>query len=235
MDIKSPEIKNLNPERSVSAIITGKSSYFSHIREYEKDLQSTFDAYLDALDKAMNWIYEFKSELKDYIKVYTTEYQRPAKAKHIPLKAGINEFVFSQRIRVFVKEVTEIKECSQECYNDWKLKDKNSYLNSLKTIPAAHMRVPGTVYKIVMGEGTSLKTTFENFISQLNELKKTCTMYDPVLKRDISLMNSCDEIVLLKGNSNQIAAGVSMTLPYIFEFEKPHQVEVYEVADLNCY
>lgn len=235
MDSKSSEIKNLYPEKAISVVITGRASYFSHVREYEKDILSTFEAYKNALEKAMNWVSELKCEIKDSVKVFSTEYQKPAKATHIPLKAGINEFVFNQKIRVFVKEINEIRECSPECYIEWKNKDISSILNGMQTSSGSLMSVPGTIYKIVMGDGEDLKNTFKNLVSQLRELKKTCSMYDPILKKEISLLNSCDEIVLLRGNANHIEAGVSMTIPYVYEFEKPHLVEVYEVADINCY
>ena len=235
MDSKSSEIKNLHPEKAISVVIKGRASYFSHVREYEKDIQSTFEAYKNALEKAMNWISDFKCEMKDSVKVYSTEYQKPAKATHIPLKAGINEFVFNQSIRVFVKEIFEISECSPECYSEWKNKDNNSILLGGHSGTGSLMTIPGTIHKIVMGDGKDLNSTFDNFISQLRELKNTFNMYDPILKKEISLLNSCDEIVLLRGNANHLEAGVSMTIPYVYEFEKPHLVEVYEVADINCY
>lgn len=233
MDITSEEIKNLSPEKSVSAVLTGRVSYFSHVREYEKDVQSTFDAYSDAVEKAKNWISELKNEIKDSVKVYAMEYQKPATATHKPLKAGVNEFIFYQRIRVFVKEVSEIVECSPVYYSEWKNKDRNSYLNDIYKKSGSLMPIPGTVYKIVIGEGSNPGNTFDNVVSQLGELKKTYTMFDPVLNKEISLVNSCDEIVLLRGNKNHIEAGASMTIPFVYEFEKPHLVEVHEVEDSN--
>jgi hypothetical protein len=235
MDDKT-EFKDLTSERTISTIVIGSASYFSHERVYEKDVQATFDAYKDALEQAMKWIYEFKGEQKYSAKVYMTEYLKPAKASHFPHKAGITEFIFKQRVRVFLREVTSIEECTPEMYAEWEKKEAESGLATNEAEIAGSGscgHIPWTVYKIIKADGANWEDTFENVLKRLNALKNFNTMYDAAAESLVSLSNSCDEFVMLRGNENHIEAGVRMTIPFVYEFEKPHLVDVHEAPELR--
>lgn len=222
--------------RNISAIVTGAASYHSHERDYEKDLQTILEAYQDALRKAMKWIHEYDAEHEFAALVYETMYIRPAVASHIPHKAGITEYIFKQKVRVFLKEITSVTKCPLSVLAEWEKKDRETTLQNqtdgqVTDNVCGHM--PCTLYKIVSGEGSNLRDTFENVLKKLNELKIKNKVYDPASKKLIPAANSCDEFVLLRGGNRRVDVGVKMTIPFIYEFEKPHPVDIHEVPELS--
>lgn len=231
---KDVHSRDLFSEKATSTIIIGRSFYCSHERDYEKDVKATYDAYVDALEQARKWVENFKGDLKQSAKVYGMQYIKPATATHVPLKAGVNEYIFRQKLRVFVKEVEKIDNLSPEDIAVWKVRDKKSRVADPETSSVSLNNVgemPLTVYKIVEADGANWKDTFENLTAKLRAIKNINTFIDPAAEdgQIKSLADSCDHFDLLRGNENHIEAGVIITVPYVYEFEKPHLVDVHEV------
>lgn len=223
----------------VSAIVEGTASYCAHERVYANDVKATFDAYVNALANAKKWIAEFQGDLKHSARLYMTQYVKPALATHVQHKAGITEFIFKQKIRVFVREVDSVEECTHEHYSLWRFRDLRSKVvepESAGITAYTVGQIPVTVYKIISADGINWKDTFERLLERLDEIKNANTVHDPAASTEgelISLKYSCDTFDLLKGNENHIEAGVTMAVPYMYEFEKPHLVDVHEVPDVN--
>ena len=223
----------------ISTIAEGTASYCSHERIYTSDVRATFEAYANALKAARKWLAEFRGEHTHSARVYMTMYLKPAMAAHVALKAGVNEFKFKQRIRVFVREVDSVDECSPDHLSLWKLREKRSKVRETGSSDESKNilgQIPLTVYKIVSADGINWRDTFESLLKKLDEIKKVNYVHDPAASPEgevVSLLNSCDSFDLLRGNENHIEAGVIMTVPYMYEFEKPHQVDVHEIPDFN--
>lgn len=221
--------------KDTSAIVTGKASYFSHERDYSKDLEAIASAFEDALNKALKWVGEYKTDHKYSAKVYETMYLKPAHASHIPHKAGVNEYIFKQRVRVFISEVTKVEPGPVKLHSEWIKKDNQSTVldpvqgSSLLSVCGT---MPCVLYKIVRADGNNLKDTFDNVLMELRKIKEYNNVQDVAANKMISLTKSCDEFVLLGNNENSLEVGVKMTVPYFYEFEKPHLVDIHEAPEL---
>lgn len=223
-------------ERGVTTEVIGKAIYSAHKRDYARDVSTIYEAYLDALTKAHKWVDGIEREKKNSAKVYGMHYKKPATASHISLKGNMIEYIFRQKIKVHVIEVAHIDNLSPEDIAIWKLRDRKSHLADPENMNVSHSHVahmPLTAYKVIEADGMNWQDTFGNLVKKLNEIKNVNHYYDPASEESHikPLSDSCDSFDLLYGNKNHIEAGVTMRIPYIYEFERPHLVEIHEVPE----
>ncbi len=232
---------NKKPEKKYSTIVVGSASYYAHERNNESELQCAWDAYKDALLRANDWVSEYVRDFENSAKVYKTEYIGPAERAHVAGKAGINEFIVKQSVRVSVREVTNIISCTSEVYEDWENKERDCEENGFKITPrppgdvsrTSCGQIPHSVYAIIMGHGANFDETFHDLLEQLKLIKEQNDMTDGVCFDMVSLASSCDEFELLHGTENHIEAGVKITMPFVYEFEKPHLTDFHDVLEIR--
>jgi hypothetical protein len=229
-------------KKKYSTIVVGSASYYAHERNNESELLCAWDAYNDALVHAGKWISEYERIFEHSAKVYKTEYLGPAERTHIAGKAGINEFIVKQSVRVSVREVTNVVSCTAEVYEDWENKERESEKQGFESSPIQNSssvtrpffgQVPLSVYTIIMGHGANFTEAFDDLLVQLKLIKEYNNVAEGVCYTSVSLINSCDEFELLHGTENHIEAGVKITMPFVYEFEKPHLTDFHDVVEVH--
>jgi hypothetical protein len=228
-------------KKRYSTIVVGSASYYAHERNNESELQCAWDAYKDALVHARKWISEYERSFENSAIVYKTEYIGPAERTHVAGKAGINAFIVRQSVRVSIREVTNIISCTSEVYEDWENKEKECEEHGFVATPrppgdprlSSCGQIPHSVYTIIMGHGANCKESFEDLLQQLDLIKLCNNMLEGVCSDSVSLVSSCDEFELLHGTENHIEAGVKITMPFVFEFEKPHLTDFHDVVEVH--
>ncbi len=241
MELKKNIGKNPFVLKKVSAIVLGSASYYAHERNNESELQCAWDAYKDALFQAKKWMSDFQRDFENSALVYKTEYIAPAERTHISGKAGIIEFIVKQSIKISVREVTNVISCTSEVYREWEDKERESEEQGMLTTPSREGGsqgnscglIPHSVYAIIMGHGSNCRESFEDLLHQLKLIKECNKMSEGVCSEYVSLTNSCDEFDLLHGTENHIEAGVKITMPFVFEFEKPHLTDFHDVVEVH--
>ena len=84
-----------------------------------------------------------------------------------------------------------------------------------------------------MGHGANFTEAFDDLLVQLKLIKEYNNVAEGVCYTSVSLINSCDEFELLHGTENHIEAGVKITMPFVYEFEKPHLTDFHDVVEVH--
>ncbi len=223
MKLKSKNLRSFGPEKfTASAIIKGYASYTAFKRDYALDLKYAWEAYKEAIHHSKNWISEYKKEDEYSAIVYRTKYLGSVKKTELAEAGGLVKFIIIQRVRVSLKEITNIIPCSSEEYKTWTSKENKSDLaplpvrNLISPSPSCG-NLPGSVYKIITGYGANWEDTFCDITDHLESVKICNHMWDYARRLEISLKYSCDEFELLSGHENYIQAGVKMTMPDFYK------------------
>ncbi|MBK7255409.1 MAG: hypothetical protein IPI04_16230, partial [Ignavibacteria bacterium] len=113
MKLKSKNLRSFGPEKfTASAIIKGYASYTAFKRDYALDLKYAWEAYKEAIHHSKNWISEYKKEDEYSAIVYRTKYLGSVKKPEFAEAGGNIKFIITQRVRVSLKEITNIISCS---------------------------------------------------------------------------------------------------------------------------
>lgn len=245
MGITKDGNKKPNAEKRSSTIVAGSATYKAPERNNESDLKCAWDAYADAISRAKQWISDYERSFENSAVVYKTSYLGPAKITHAAAKPGNNAFTVIQSIRVTVREVKdEDFSCDSKVLEYWESRQKESeelgfnpvppLPGSLNPIPGQCGNIPNSVYTIIRGtEGTSWKEDFEHLLQQLELIKGNNSIWDDVQKCNKGLINSCDEFEMLNVNKLCIRAGMKITMPFVYEFEKPHLKDFIDVPEIK--
>lgn len=223
MKLKSKNLRSFGPEKfSASAIIKGYASYIAFKRDYALDLKYAWEAYKEAIHHSKNWISEYEKEDEYSAIIYRTKYLGSVKKTELTEANGPVKFIIIQRVRVSVKEITNIIPCASEEYETWAKKENESDLapppvrNLISPSPSCGS-IPGSVFKIIKGYGANWEDTFGDITDHLESIKICNHMWDYARRMEISLKYSCDEFELLRGHENFIEAGVKITMPDFYK------------------
>ncbi|MBS1551643.1 MAG: hypothetical protein JST15_06210 [Bacteroidetes bacterium] len=223
MKMKSKNSTSFSQGKFTStAIVKGTASYSAFKREYASDLKAAWEAYKEAIHNSKNWVSEFEKAGEYSAIVYKTRYAGLSVKTEISENNKQAKFTVIQKIRVSVKEVTNIIPCIYEEYEEWEKKEKKSELapppiRNLITPSPSCGNIPGSAYKIIKGYGANWEDTFGDITDQLESIKICNHMWDYARRMEISLKYSCDEFEMLRGHENFIEAGVKMTMPDFYK------------------
>ncbi|MBK7255393.1 MAG: hypothetical protein IPI04_16150 [Ignavibacteria bacterium] len=94
------------------------------------DLKYAWEAYKEAIHHSKNWISEYKKEDEYSAIVYRTKYLGSVKKTELAEAGGNIKFIITQRVRVSLKEITNIILAVLKS-TTWTIKENKSDLSTL--------------------------------------------------------------------------------------------------------